>query len=161
VRVLENLWTGTKICVSIDVLAPLKVKHKFDDKKGAAPAQWYNASDTALLEVSAMTKDIIVYILRANGRCYPRTVSARLPEPTLLLSADLSPHQASFDDSVSSDLKTEASRFNAGMFMLVTLLRLRLRSVPPEFHTNSCFTLNGAKTVPLVHKENDRQDEAP
>jgi len=46
---------------------------------------------------------------------HPRTVSAGLPEPTLLLGADLSPHQASFDDSASSDLKTEALRFNAGI----------------------------------------------
>ena len=50
----------------------------------------------------------------------PRTVSAGLPEPTLLLDADLSPHQASFEDSVSFAPKTEAPRFNAGMFMLVT-----------------------------------------
>jgi len=48
--------------------------------------------------------------------CCP--VSAGLPEPTLLLGADLSPQQAMFNDSVSSDLKTKAPRFNAGMFML-------------------------------------------
>jgi len=52
---------------------------------------------------------------------HPRTVSAGLPESTLSLGADLSPHQAVFNDAVSSDPKMEAPRFNAGLFILAAL----------------------------------------
>ncbi len=88
----------------------------------------------------------------------PRTVSAGLPEQTMLLDADLSPHQASFDDSGASDPKTEVPHFNTGIFMLVTLLRLRLRSVPPDFHTKSCFSLMGSATIGFVPLRKSRED---
>jgi len=87
-----------------------------------------------------MTKDIIVYTLRANGHCCPRTVSAGLrgwngrrtevriarfpfgtdcaglPEQTLLLGANLSPHQVLFDDFAASAPQKEAPCFSTGIF---------------------------------------------
>jgi len=47
---------------------------------------------------------------------HPRTVSAGLPEQTLLLDADLSPHQVLFDDFAASAPQKEAPCFSTGIF---------------------------------------------
>jgi len=91
---------------------------------------------------------------------HPRTVSAGLPEQTLLLDADLSPHQVLFDNFAASAPQTEAPcsargylRFNAG-----TEAACR-RSQPPQWMQPACATGQTIRRKMLQREDKQRGDK--